>query len=461
MKPGQMSVAWAQASIARQVSRVGAAERNSFAAFTIYVVGATMTYGSQLVIARLAGSGGYGVYAYVLSWMTLLAYAATLGFDISTLRFVSAYRAQEAWPLIRGVIRYTERRAAVAGLVMVACGATWIWYRGSAELPELRLTFLAGFGLVPVWALLWIRCARVRAYGGIIAGLIPDRLVRDGLLVIMLGAAAFVMQRHVGAAIAMWATLLSSAIGLALATVTAHRRQPPALRDARSTYAADTWRRSVLPLVTVAIGEVAMNRTGVVLLGWSGDTRAAGIYALAFNFGLMVTLPRMAVNAWLAPTISALYARGERAALQRVVTRASALTLVGALGLALPIALLSGSLLAWFGHDFSAGIATLQILLIGQVVAAALGSQMFLLTMTGHENAAAVLLGGAAGLNAALSVGLIAMFGLDGAAWAATISVIAWNAAMGLFIWRRLRVIPGALAGFSLPRLASSHNANP
>lgn len=456
MKPVHARVVRAQASIARQASRIGAEGGTTIAAFAVYVAGAAMAYGSQLVIARLAGSEGYGIYAYVLSWITLLAYATTLGFHISTLRFIAAYRAQEAWSLIHGVIRYSERRAAVAGIAVVACGMIWLWDRGNTEQPELRLTFLTGFGLVPVWSLLWIRCARVRAYGDAIPGLIPDRLVRDGLVIALLGVVAFTIERHVSAATAMLATLVSSVIGLALATAIAYRRQPPALQDALATYAAGTWRRSILPLVTLELGEVAMNRTGVVLLGWAGDTRAAGIYALAFNFGLMVTLPRMAVNAWLAPAISALYSRGERAALQRVVTRASALTLVGAVGITLPLALLSGSLLAWFGPDFAAGIVSLRVLLVGQVIAAGLGSQMYLLTMTGHENAAAIMLGVAAGVNAVLSVGLITMFGLGGAAWASTISLTAWNAAMGLFIWRRLRVMPGILAVRSI-RPSASH----
>lgn len=438
---------------------VGPAGWTSLAAFAIYVAGAAMTYCAQLAIARDAGPAGYGVYAYVFSWMTILGYAAALGFDVSTLRFVPTYRERGAWPLLRGVIQYAERRAALAGIAVVVLGTVLIVT--GTDAPTLRLTFLIGLWLVPVWSLLWIRCALVRAYGRVVGGLAPDRLIRDGLLLVLLGIGGLGLHWRIDAPIAMAATLLSSMIGLAWASLTARRCQPRALRTIPAEYAARPWRRTAAPLVAVTIGEVLMNRTGVVLLGWSGNTGAAGVYALAFNIALVVALPRTAINAWLAPTISSLQARGERAALQRVVTRAAGWTLAGAIGLALPLGLAARPLLAWFGRDFGVGLPILQILLIGQVIAAGGGSQMFLLTMTGHEDAAAFMLALAAGLNAVLSVALIAAFGPVGAGIAAAVSLLAWNAAMALFIWRRVGLVPGVLQMLCPLATPASHEARP
>ena len=52
-------------------------------------------------------------------------------------------------------------------------------------------------------------------------------------------------------------------------------------------------------------------------------------------------------------------------------------------------------------------------------------------------------------LNAVLSVLLIHDFGLVGAALATTATLIVWNVAMALFIWWRLKMLPGVLG---LPR---------
>src|SRR6266516_6330986 len=160
------------------ISRVA---RGSIAAFLIYGAGIGLTYCSQLVIARILGVDIYGMYAYVFAWMVVLAYFSTLGFDVALLRFVPAYEAKHAWPLLRGVIQYAERRATIVGISVILVGVSVIMFRGLS--PQLRNTFFIGFMVVPVWALLWIRCSVVRAFGGVVSAIAPDRVVRDGMLV--------------------------------------------------------------------------------------------------------------------------------------------------------------------------------------------------------------------------------------------------------------------------------------
>ena len=136
------------------VSRVA---RGGVTAFFVYGTGFALTYCSQLIIARAVGVDTYGVYAYVFAWMVVLANFSTLGFDVGLLRFVPAYEAKRAWPLLQGVIRYAQRRATLVGLSIIFIG---IWVVDAwASSPELRYTFLAGFALVPILALVRIRCS--------------------------------------------------------------------------------------------------------------------------------------------------------------------------------------------------------------------------------------------------------------------------------------------------------------
>src|SRR3979490_1568619 len=132
-------------------------------AFTIYIASAGVMACSQLLIARIVGAHTYGVYTYVIAWLTILAYFCALGFDIALLRFVSAYQAVGACSLARGVIQYAERRALAISVVVVLIGTLVIEIWPSQLSAELKNTFLAGFILIPIWALLWIRCSIVRA----------------------------------------------------------------------------------------------------------------------------------------------------------------------------------------------------------------------------------------------------------------------------------------------------------
>ncbi len=435
--------------------------RGSVAAFAIHIAGAGLTYCSQLLIARVVGVDSYGIYAYVFAWMTVLAYASALGFDVSLLRFVPAYQAQRAWALLRGVIQYAERRVAVVGfgIALIGIAVITIWPREQSA--ELADTFRIGFVLVPVWALLWIRCSGVRAFGGVVWAVAPDRMARDGILIGLIGLATLVRGWNIDAAWVMMATVISSAVGLGLVSLAMRRMQPRVVDHVLPAYAGPTWRRTVVPLLIIGAAEALLNRTGVVLLGWIGTTRDAGIYALAFNIAFLVVLPRTAVNALFAPTIADLFARNDRAALQAIVAKATSWTLLGAACIALPVALIAEPLLAMFGRDFGAGASALRILLIGQVIAAGAGSQLYLMTMTGHERSAAVLLISSTAVNAVVSAALIGVLGLAGAAVATTTTLIVWNAAMALFVWRRLRLLPGVLAVFRLPPRGEDRNCRP
>jgi len=220
--------------------------------------------------------------------MTILAYFSALGFDIALLRFVPAYQTTEAWSLARGVIQYAERRVLAVSVLVMLTGASVIMIWSREFSPELRNTFLVGFILAPVWALLWIRCAIVRAFGGVVLALVPDRVARDGLLLVLVVLASLALRRHTDGPLVMMATLVGSIVALGLASLAMRRLRPDMLTAVLPEYAAATWRHTAVPLVIIAAAEALLDRTGVVLLGWFGETRDAGIYNLAFNIAFLV-----------------------------------------------------------------------------------------------------------------------------------------------------------------------------
>ncbi len=403
---------------------------------------------AQLAVARLIGPADYGVYAYVLAWVMVLAYFCALGFDISLLRFLPAYRASGSWGLMRGVTRFADRAVAATGIAVAIAGLAAVLMMDG--LPrDLARTFLGGFALVPVLALLWVRCSATRAFGGVVSALAPARLIPDGLLFCLLVAAGPGFGWRLGTAQAMDITLLAGAISLGLATLARRRLAPPEFARASPERDVRTWMLAAGPLVVMGAAEAMMNRTGVVLLGWTGAVTEAGIYAVAFNVCLLAVLPRTAVNVLYAPAISDLFVRQDRVGLQRMMTRTSVWTFLGAAAIALPLLVLTGPLLSWFGHGFAAGATATRILLVGQVLAAAGGSQVFVLTMTGRERAAAMMLTASTLGNALLGVGLIKLLGINGAAIAASVSLIGWNVGMAVFIRRHFGLRPGVLAAFA------------
>jgi|GEM_PF-638988 O-antigen/teichoic acid export membrane protein len=425
-------------------------------AFLIYVAAAGAAYCSQFVIARLVGVDSFGAYAYVTATMVVLAYFAALGFDVALLRFVPAYEAQSRWDLFAGIILYAQRRACAVGLIVVLIGISVVAVR-SARMPlELRRAFFLGFLLVPILALLWIRCSAVRAFGGVVWAIVPDRLVREGLVIGLVAPAALGLGLHLDATQVVAAMLVSSGVGLALTSLAMRRLRPRVTTKVVPVYDAPAWRQAALPLLVIGGTEALMNRTGVLMLGWLGDIKAAGIYSLVFSVAFVAVLPRTALNTLFAPAVSSLFTRRDQAALQALVARASSWMLVAVVVIAIVLAALADPLLRWFGPGVEDGATALRILLLGQTLAASAGSQLCVMNMTGYERNAAALLVASAITNAIASAAFIRLFGLTGAAIATSLSLVLWNVAMALFLWRRLQLLPGVLALLQGPLASKS-----
>ena len=102
----------------------------------------------------------------------------------------------------------------------------------------------------------------VRAFGGVVSALVPDRVVRDGTLIGLIAVATLGLGWTLNAPFVMVATLISSALGLVCAGFAMQRRRPRAVVDIMPAYDAAVWRRAAIPLVILGATEALMNGTG-------------------------------------------------------------------------------------------------------------------------------------------------------------------------------------------------------
>jgi O-antigen/teichoic acid export membrane protein len=145
------------------------------------------------------------------------------------------------------------------------------------------------------------------------------------------------------------------------------------------------------------------------------------------------------------PMISDFHARGRHAELQHLVK----LVQLANLGVSLPvfaIMLFEGAmLLGWFGPEFVVGVPMLTVLSTGAFIGATTGVLAgFLLTLTGHQRQAAVIIIGCAVLNLVLSLTLTHLFGAVGTATATTTATLVRSVLLVLYCWKLLgvRAIP-------------------
>ncbi|MBZ9849992.1 oligosaccharide flippase family protein [Mesorhizobium sp. CA14] len=413
-------------------------------AFFIYMAGAALTFVTQIAIARTVGPASYGIYAYVFAWIALLSYGSTLGFHVAVMRFVPTYLATKQFPMARGFILFGAKACIAAALLIAIVGAFIVTEEAHEFSPELAGSLLVGMATLPLVTVYLTGAGLVRAFEALISALLPERIVRDGLVLALVCTAASLTSWRLDAVDVMWMLLIASAVAAGITAFAGWRHWPTDLSSAKPAYVFRDWWPSLLPIVIMVFIDTLMNRTAVMLLGWNGYVKDAGIFSAAANMAMLVALPRVAVSSAFAPTIARLSARNDLPRLQTVFAKATILSCAGGLTLAFPLLIFTETIFHLFGSGFASGVEVTRILVVGQLIAVAAGPQQQLLTMAGHERAAATLMSVSAIINILGCIGGIALDGVEGAAISTSAMLIFWSVAQAVYVYSRLGIVPGA-----------------
>jgi len=184
------------------------------------------------------------------------------------------------------------------------------------------------------------------------------------------------------------------------------------------------WMRAIRSFIVISGAQLILSQqSDILVVGTVLSPRDAGLYSAASQLAGLTMLGAQALIFVVLPFVSDLHARGRRAELQRLVVR----TVQACAVVSLPVVallLVAGRLvLRAYGPAFADGYPVLAVLSAGAGVGATLGIiSGFLLTMTGHEQAASRMVVGTAVLNLALTFVLTPTFGIVGAAVATVVA---------------------------------------
>lgn len=393
------------------------------------------------------GVSHYGVYAYVLAWVNLLALPATLGYMTSLVRFIPAYRSRDEFGLIRGLLRRSNLQVGLAGVLTAAAIVTVTRLLQNSLETELVATFGIAALIVPLLALSRIRGAVLRALRRVVLSALLNELIRPLVLLVQAAALYSLGAGALSATSAMMANMAAAVVAFAVGTLWLRRSLPAQVLLEPPRFATREWITVSLPLLMNGALHLVMKQADVLMIGALSSTGEAGVYAVAARIGALAAFGLAAVNSILAPMISEFYARGDMPGLQRTVTKGAWITAAIAVPTLAFLALFGAPLLGLFGDAFTAGYIPLLILLVGYAANALAGSVGFVMTMTGHHTPAFWILAISTGVNLVLNAVLIPPFGMAGAAVATAVAMMLWNAAMVVYVWRRFRINPTITAG--------------
>ena len=373
------------------------------------------------LLARYLGSSQYGLYAYVLSLVTILSIPAQLGLPQLVVRETAKLESMGDQDLLHGLRSWAYRTAwalslVVSGLTISAC------FLLSQNFDRNQIVTMAlACLLIPTISLGNIRGASLRGLRRITAGMFPEYVLRPGAFVILVLATMALGipgEETYGAAVAMALNIVAAFLALLAGAWILHRISPqPSQLKKLPAGVASRWLRSTLPITMTSGLYVLNSQTDTILLGIFGSASDVGIYRVAIMSAGLVSFGLQAVNLAIGPHFARTHTVGDPSELRRLMALSSKMAvLVG-----LPIA---GSLVFFgqdivklvFGSEYVSASGPLIILCLGQLANVATGSVGSLLIMTGEEVRYAKGIAIAVVANLIIGAVLIQEYGMIGAA---------------------------------------------
>ncbi len=412
--------------------------RGSAGSFILRITGTGLVFINSIVLARLLGVTEFGIYTYVITWMSLLAIPAVFGLDKMLVRNLATYEATSDWGLMHGQLRWSMRFSLILGFILALSAAAVAWVFIPPTDATL-LAFLVGVILIPIMALTLVRQGALQGLRHVIQGQFPEMIVRPILTIAFVSAIALIGW-ELGSPLSVGAHVAAAAIGLIIGGMLLTHTIPAVVKTASPEYRRREWITSALPFIAISGMNIISTRLGVLLLGAMLSPEAVGIYAVANRITDLIAFVFAAVNTALMPTFAQLYAKQDMQQLQHIVTKSVRIITLLTLPIVGVIMLTGHWLLLLFGEAFTRGYAVLLILCIGQVVNVMSGSVGQLLIMTNYGFDAAMGFAISLLLNAFFSLLLIPHWGLEGAAIAATLSMAAWNGVLIVRTYQRIGI---------------------
>lgn len=407
--------------------------------FALRISGAALAFASQVAMARWMGIVEFGLYTTAWVWVLVLGTLCQLGFNVSGTRFCALYRETRRPARLRGLVGFAALAAGLAGLAVAAAGIAASLVL-AADAPGLIALWI-GLAAVPLFALHEVAKGLTRGLAGVARAYLPGFVLRPGLLLVGLGL-LYAAGIAPDAGVAMAVTLATLALVVAWQWLSLARLMPPRVSARRPVWHARHWLAASLPVLLVDGQYILLANLDVLVVGAVLDPQAVAVYFAAARVVALVSFVHFAISAVSAEPIARFHARGDRGALIDIVRRLTRIDLALTLAGGLVVTALARPVLGLFGDGFEAGRGVMAILVAGLFVQAAFGPIRFLLTMTGQQNAMAVVLTATSALNVVLALLLVPRFGLEGAAVATTSTLAVSCLLLALLARRRLGFWP-------------------
>ncbi|UCP00015.1 oligosaccharide flippase family protein [Metapseudomonas lalkuanensis] len=392
-------------------------------AFIFRLLASVSGFVTSVLLARLMAPAEVGAYFLLLSAVSVVAAFSLFGLNFSLVRLVAEALGKGERETGISVIRRGIGIAFIFSLIVSILSYILLCsgyvYSGELQFSSGYLPFL-----VAAWiffsAILMVVSEIFRGLqnifmASVLSGFLASFISVLGLLAYWLIVGSSELHDVLGVVVA--STIVSCLFGYAVLSI----------RSACGGISVRGWGELLkvsAPLWLTNLMLIVLMQFDVWVLISNADSATVGLYGAASRVIQFLTFPMVVINSALMPIISELYARGERARLEKVVRGAAMVGFVPALIVFFLFVVWGGELLGYvYGVEYGKAGPILVTLASGQLISMACGPAGYTLMMTGRQGLMMWVTLVTGILSVALSLILVSDFGAQGVAIATSIGL--------------------------------------
>lgn len=375
--------------------------------FFFRIFGMIFNFASTLYITNIFGSSSYGLFALSLTILQLLVMFFSFGIPAAFISFTGAFNSKE---LNKGLLIKSYKIIFLLSIIPIV----FLYFNANNIAVFFNKLPLTNFLKVAFLSLIFFVFHEINSnyflsvkkylWFGIVYFIVPNFL----FLIFIL----FFKFNNFTNYFIIFSYSLSIFITVIISLFLIFRSK----KYLKVTVKSNEILRRSLPMMASGFFLVLLNWTDVLMLGKYETERNIGVYNAAFKIGYLTLFFVMSMGSIIITDMSEHYNNKNFKALHKTIKKATQITAVLTLPLAIFIFIFSEFLLQLFGAEFTDGKTTLILITIGALYNAMTGNVDQLLNMTGQQITVRNVMFVGFLINVILNLFLIPLYGINGAA---------------------------------------------
>jgi O-antigen/teichoic acid export membrane protein len=399
-----------------------------------------------ILITRTLGAKDYGIFLLGFNIITGIRIVALLGMRQAVVRFVAKYRATEDIPKVKGSVNFSLLLTTIFSLflsipIFIFADQISITIFHEPRLPSVLKIMLIG---LPVSTCLLIILSALEGVRRVKHSVFIEKIALPLLRLILISVSFLIGFRILGLA---WVWTVASIAGLIMAWffwMKIYR----GIKHVKAKFNVKEIFSFSIPIMLSGIFNKESRAVLILLIGVFYSSSEVGIYGVAERIIPFLLIPFVAYNTIFSPITAGLHAKSKTEELESVYKTGTKWVVVFTIPLFAFVYYFVDQIILIFGAGFGRSSDIMLVLLIGQFVNVATGSSGQLLAMTGKPlynlfNSFLLFT-----TTIVLTIGMMKVFGLIGAALGYSIAIIIVNLVMIWEVWHLYKIHSFSLGYF-------------